>query len=187
MLCVVLYLGSSPVSAQTVVLVNGKATKVELNGANVTSVIGAADGYMTEYSNSRDDGFEHGALLTNGSQNPEKPEPAVSEPIVSSKVTIKAPIKSGNNLSFEKGSSTVSKEAVKSMRKKSLDIVAGLAKSILLETAYIPGDKKSQDISKARLEACKQILEKNGVGSNVIITNLRPSKQNSDKVSMTLR
>ena len=182
-----LILGHTLGEAQSVVLVNGEAKRVRISGSTIVSIDSSVAGYMAGFTNAQD-GFIHAPLRTEDS-------PAAdvvvatnrSEPIVTTKITSTSSIKSSQYILFEHEIAELNKLAKKGIRMRAVDIVAGIARTVLLEGIYNAESKEDKNLIVSRLDNCKSLLEKSGVGSNVIITNLRPGRETSDKISITLR
>jgi len=189
-LSLVLTLGLAQGKAQITVLVNGVPTQVEVNGSEVTAVKGELKGYMSGYANA-DDGFQHTDLRF-GDANQTKILAAAAEskpsaPIVTTSITVDAPIVSGDYINFNNSSAELTQKAKTYMLSKAADLIAGKGKSILLETTFKSESKLNKDLANDRLNTCKTFLEENGVQSNIIVINLSPSGKKSDKVSLILR
>lgn len=176
--------------AQSVVLINGEPHNVRLSGSEITQVTGKASAHMQGFEN-KDDGFQKVGIQprTPNQSVPDKAEVAAasSRKVITSTVSSKGKIKSGNKVLFKAGSSELPLPGKKELRKKAADIVTKIAKSVLIETSYIANDKESESLAKDRLAACKAYLEKNGVRSNVILTNTRREQNQSNDVSIILR
>jgi len=177
-------------SGQSVILINGEAHQVNLKGQEVTKVTGPVKGHMEGYS-SKQDNFQK-ASLNNTQPNQSIPDrgqvaAAASKKVVTTTVTSSDKIKTGNNLIFKPGSSELDNKAKRQLKLNAADIVTKISKSVLLETSYLRSDKESERLAKDRLEACKAFLEKNGVRSNVIISNSRRADAVANGVSIILR
>lgn len=177
-------------NSQDVILINGEARSVTLSGTEVISIKGDSAGYMEGYA-SKDDGFQH-VELQPGTPNqsvPDRAEVAAarSKKVVTTTVSSSDNIKSGNKIMFNEGSSDLSNAGKKDLKLKAADVVTKIAKSVLLETSFIRNDKESEALAKERLNVCKIYLEKNGVSSNVILSNSRRGDKQSNTVSIVLR
>lgn len=187
---VMLLAGAQAINGQDVILINGQAYNVTLSGTEVISVKGDSSGYMDGYA-SKEDGFQHVDL---GSRAPNQSKPdkaevaaAASRKVVTTTVSAPDKIKSGNKILFNNGSSDLSNEGKKDLKLKAADVVTKIAKSVLLETSYLRNDKESEALAKERLNVCKIYLEKNGVSSNVILSNSRRADSQANSVSVVLR
>lgn len=189
-LTVLLLAGAHSISSQDVILINGEAHEVSLSGTEVIAIKGDSSGYMDGYA-SKDDGFQH-ADLQPGTPNqsiPNRAEVAAarSKKVVTTTMASTDKIKSGNKIMFNAGSSDLSNAGKKDLKLKAADVVTKIAKSVLLETSFIRNDKESEALAKERLNVCKIYLEKNGVSSNVILSNSRRGDSKSNSVSVVLR
>jgi len=180
-------------SAQTVVLINGVPTKVVMEGTEIIEVQGEAAGYLSGFETTvtQGDSFQYAELRLNQASTPATAAaPLVQAPkekVISKSVSANSPIVSGNYFNFPVASAILSSQAIKDIKQYSSQVKSGKASSILLESFHLANDKKSIDLTRNRLDACKRYFEINGVSSSVIVTNLYPNDSQSDKVSVTIR
>ncbi len=178
------------IDAQTVVLVNGVPTTVEIVDQEIVKVKGNAAGYMNGFSN-EDDGFTHAKLSVekkNTSPDPiELAKAGSNQAIVTTSMAKSSPIVTGQKFYFEGLDSTLDKSVVKELKKKAADIAAGFASTIMLETTYIGTDPENKELMNTRLQLCKATLVRNGVDESKVTTILRPAAKASNEVSIILR
>lgn len=182
-------------SAQSVVLINGVPTKVQLDGSEVISVEGEASNYLSGFDTTGTQGdiFQYAELRIGNTVEPEvrTTAPVVAEApkekIITKSISTDSPIVSGNYFNFAESSAILSSAAIKDIKDYAQKIKAGTASSVLLESFHLANDKKSIDLTRNRLDACKRYFEINGVSSSLIVTNLYPNDRQSEKVSVTLR
>ena len=97
------------------------------------------------------------------------------------------PIKLANSLDFEAGSAILSNEAIADIQKFAHKAKSGGNKTIILQAYYKTGDTSSQELTINRLDACKQLLQINGVQSSLIFTTFSGSNSPGDSVSVTFQ
>ncbi len=179
-------------SAQSVILINGVPTKVQLDGSEIISVQGEVTNHLGGFDSSvPSDNFQYVPFRKEASQpvlaEAKTPLPPRKDKIITKSKANNSPILSGEYLKFGDDSAILSDPSIATIKSLSTNFKAQKAKSILLESFHAANDKKSIELTKNRLEACKNYFEVNGVPSNVIITNMYPNDKESPKVSITIR
>ena len=178
-------------SAQTVVLINGVPTKVELSGSEIVKVIGVADNYMAGFPNRQDDfkTVDQGDII-----------PTTTAPLASTgnqtttTTTTETPTTtsgstfvSGNYFKFERNSALLSQLSINEIKDYANKVTSGQASSVVLQSFYTSNNPRSEKLTKNRLDACKKYFELNGVSPSAITVESIPNDKQSDKVSVTLQ
>ena len=172
--------GLTYVSAQTVVLINGVPTKVELSGTEIVKVIGVDDNYMAGFDN-RQSQFKN--------VNQDAAVTSVNLPVedVIPSNTIKDSPISGNYFKFERNSALLSQLSINEIKDYASKVTSGQASKVTLQSFYESSSARSEQLTKNRLDACKKYLELNGVSASAITIESIPNDRQSDKVSITLQ
>ncbi|NNE26629.1 MAG: hypothetical protein HKN09_07280 [Saprospiraceae bacterium] len=177
LILVLLFAGST--QAQTVVLVNGNAKRVALKNGEIVSIDKDMPGYMAGYIKPKNDIF----TLVNPQLESSEELLAATEP-----TEVEArPIKLANSLEFESGSAILSNETIEAIKQYAEKAKSEPNKTIILQAYYKTGDTSSQDLTLNRLDACKQLLELNGVQSSLIFTTFSGSNAPGDYVDVTFQ
>jgi len=176
--------------SQSVILINGVPTKVQLEGTEIVAVKGEVKNYMSGFDSSTvSQSFQYAELRLN-QQGPAVAEGPVKQPkakVVTKTITSDSPIISGNYFKFGSESAILTAEAIREIETYATKLKSGVAATVLLESFHKADNKESMELTQNRLEACKKYFEVNGVSTDVIVTNMYPSSNQSDKVSITIR
>lgn len=191
------FLGLTVSSAQTVVLINGVPTKVELAGSEIVKVIGVENNYMAGFSNTQNDyqtvdpstGAVSSPIATTSTSSTITSATTTTSTVISQPVEspTAAPIVSGNYFKFDRNSALLSQLAINEIKDYATKVTSGQASNITLQSFYTTNNKRSEQLTKNRLEACKKYLELNGVSPTAITVESIPNDRQSDKVSITLQ
>lgn len=188
----VLSITTCVVMAQSVILINGVPTQVQLDGSDIISVNAEVNGHMSGFdtTSASDGGFQYAELRPESTapvavQAP--PPPPKREKVITKSIPKDSPIVSGDYLRFDADSALLSNSAIDEIKNLAGKLNKGKASSVLLESFHRANSKNSIQLTKNRLEACKKYFEVNGVPPNMIITNMYANDRESSKVSITLR
>ncbi len=201
-------------NSQTAIILNGTPTMVTLNGKDITKIHGEAIDFMNGFKQSPKGIFKFAPLGKNPAATSRIVNEGIAqtevEKVVAPEKTIivqnnavivketgnsqiktteisRTEIKSGTYILFESKSALLITTALKDLDGYADKIKAGEASSVVLESFYRRGDRKSEELVKNRMEACKQYLELKGVPINIIATNISQSMRETEKISVTLR
>ena len=177
LILVLLFAGST--QAQKVVLINGNAKKVTIKNGEITAIEKDMPGYMAGYLKPSKDIFTLMDLqLAADSALIAEAQPTEVNAL---------PVKLANSLEFESGSAILTSQTVATIKQYADKIKSGEQKTIILQSYYKTGDTSSQELTINRLEACKQLLEINGVQGSLIFTTFSGSNSPGDFVSVTFQ
>jgi len=170
------------IHSQSVILINGVPTQVQLVGDSILSIEGENEDYLSEYTSPADNrGYQYAEYVNDGIND------QIAEVDKESDVREDAKIVGLNYFNFDTKSRELSEEALEKIKGHADALLAGEFKTVLLESFHQKTSKNSIVLVRDRLEACKQAFEGFGVPSNVIITNLYSSNSQASKVAITLR
>ncbi len=168
---------SAITQAQYVVLVNGNATKVDLDGSDVVALHEELPRYMRGFEKAPYDGFMKTMPLSN-----------IEDIIVAEDsgdiIYENDPSLPPNALYFDPDLATLTKSTIAALKNYATMIKESNSKSVILKSWYKLGDINSQELISNRLEACKQYLEINGIQGSLIFTSFTASKNATDYVSI---
>ena len=193
--------------AQTIVILNGVPTKVQLEGDKIISVLEEMPNYLDNYQNSASEiqygnvnNAVEGALAstttpvnTTAATQPttvvtetsSKPKPAV-ETNTEPPMTDSAKSFTGNYFKFSGNSALLSELSINEIKDYAQKILNGEASSVTLESFYRANSTRSEQLVTNRLDACKKYFELSGVDPNLITINKVADKNQSNKVAVTL-
>lgn len=170
---------SASFSQEKVVLVNGNATKVELDGSTIIAIHEKVPGYMRGYIKPKSDIFKKTMPLSDReSYKGADAEIEIFEPL---------PIVAENALYFDQNMATLTDNTMTALKKHAETIKSGGVKTVSLKAWYKLGDESSQHLVANRLDACKRFLELNGVQSNLIFTSFTAAKDISEYVEISFQ
>ena len=187
--------GLTFVSAQTVVLINGVPTKVQLSGTEIVKVIGVEDNYMAGFQTKVDDfktvDQDVTALATTSAPAPTNTTTQTTNTTSTTTTTTSTasntPLVAGNYFKFERNSALLSQLSINEIKDYAIKVTTGQASSVTLQSFYSSNDPRSEKLTKNRLDACKKYFELNGVSPSAISVESIPNDRQSDKVSITLQ
>jgi len=194
-------------SAQTVVLINGVPTKVTLDGTKIVSVIGPAENHLKNFTSatseisyaSADIDKINGAGVSDETTSSPTASVSTGTPDTGTVTTTTAttatttPTESkpaalaGNYFKFERNSALLSELSINEIKDYADKITNGSASSVTLQAYYRANSKRSEQLIKNRLDACKKYFELNGVSTSAIKIEKLPEEQQSDKVSVLVQ
>ncbi len=187
--------GLAGLSAQTVVLINGVPTKVELNGSEIVKVLGVENNYLAGYATAQNDyqtvDPTTRATIATASDNTDLNQTSTTtanasttEPQGSNNASTAF---SGNYFKFERNSALLSQLSINEIKDYAKKVTTGQASSVTLQSFYRTNSQRSEQLVKNRLDACKKYFELNGVSASAITTESIPNDRQSNKVSITLQ
>jgi len=169
------------------VLINGVATKVNVSNTQLVAIYDSLNSYMDGYEAAPSDPFK-------------KVRPRLQSEIAAAPVASASPETSNvkyvdvdkemnfdNGLFFEPNSAVLTKKAENAVKKYVNTLKSGKAKTVLLKSWHLSDNKASKELVKDRLEACKKVFISNGIGTNVILTSLTASNEESKFVTIVLK
>ena len=155
------------VSAQSMALVNGVATKVQVAGNDLAAIYDDVPSYM--------DGFEAdtgGVFQKVTPRIGPQPEALVSSDIVRTNPSPEIKVNSDYMFNFEGSSVKLTESNKKVISEFASKIKSGAAESIQLSCSHKSNDLSGKNTSQARVDAVKAYLQTLGVSPNVILTTL---------------
>ncbi|MBT8229681.1 MAG: hypothetical protein KJO50_05430 [Bacteroidia bacterium] len=164
---------------EKVILVNGNATKVELEGSKIVAIRGQLPNYMRGYIKPKSDIFKKTMPLSEREayQGAES-EIETFEPL---------PLVAENALYFNENMATLTDNTMTALKRYAQTVKSGEARTVSLKAWYTLGDTSSQRLVANRLDACKSFLEVNGVPSNLIFTSFTAAGELSEYVEITFQ
>ena len=175
-----IYIGVS--NAQKTVLVNGEATKVTVSNQDVTSIDGKVDGHMSGYTQPTSDIYKKvnpriGVTNTPSTRTVSAPVSSKTEPLLSNTKSV----------SFAEDKYEITTNAKAYLDTVAKSIKSGDVRTILLKTWYLSGDSDNISLTRRRLDSCKRYLEKQGVGSNLILTSMVAKKETTSEIAILMK
>ena len=167
-------------------LVNGVATKINVADAEIVSIYDSVPGYMDGYEAAISDPFT-------------KVKPRLQSeiaPAVVSTTTNAANVRYvdvdkemnfDNSLFFTPSSAQLTTKGKAAVKNYADTMKSGGAKTVLLKSWHLKGNKISKQLVKARLDACKASFIAQGIGTNVILTSLTAAEEESKFVTIVLK
>ena len=161
--------------SQKVVLVNGEAAAVELEGSQVTAINRQLPNYMRGFIKPGSDIFLKAPLFPG------------EEAAVAEDTGVEKPVLLANAVFFENNSAILSNKTIESLKKYAQTAQKNGPKTIILKSWYEVGNENSQELVNNRLEACKEFLEINGVQGSLIFTSFTGADEETDYVTVTFQ
>ena len=168
------------ISAQTMALVNGVATKVKYQDGELLEIYDTYPNYMNGFELPSEDNFTKvpPRLL-------QLEQPVAEEALAEADIMKKTEeYKVNNALFYDESSNTLDAESVIRVAGYANNYKSKTTKSFLLKGWYNNTDDESQKRIKQRLDEGKKALEKQGVPSNLILTSLIGASKESRFVTV---
>jgi len=169
------------------VLINGVPTQITQEQTEITQVhnqLGTS--YMAGFEAAPNDPFQKvRPKLLSELITPQQAIAATSKPIVRTEVNKE--LNFDNSLFFKSGTAELTVKAEEAIKSYAEQLKTGKAKSVLLKSWHLANNKISEQLVKSRLEACKAIFVKQGIGTNVILTSLTAAAEESKFVTIQLQ
>ena len=203
LLVAVIACSSNFAHTQTVVILNGVPTKVQLEGDKIVSILEEVPNYLGNGYENKSTEIKYGAkgniiegtvastptaaaTLTTTSSVTKTTTTTTTTTTATTQTQSTSPI-IGNYFKFSGNSALLSELSISAIKDYAKKIASGEASSVTLESFYQTDNARSEQLISNRLDACKKYFELSGVSSSQIKTNKIADTNQSNKVSVTLK
>ena len=166
--------------SQKVVLINGNAAQVELNGSEVVSISKIMPDYMIGYKKAPADAFKK----NNPIAEPENVYVAEDTGQAIPGITTDSAL---NEMTFAANKATLTDSTMEALKRYARKILEEKSSSVSLKSWHKLDDPVSQQLASNRLDACKRFLEINGVQGSLIFTSFTATHNPVDYVTISLQ
>ena len=185
---------------QSVVILNGVPTRVQLDGDKIVSILEEVPNYLSSEYERKNTEIKHGdpanvvkdaktsqpaeAIAVNATTKAKSTETTET---VETKTTISSEPLVSKKFKFSGNSALLSELSISEIKNYAKKVISGEASSVTLESFFQTGNRRSEQLINNRLDACKKYFELSGVDSSKIMTNKIADNNQSNEVSVTLK
>ncbi|NNE16393.1 MAG: hypothetical protein HKN51_15540 [Saprospiraceae bacterium] len=175
--------------AQIKALVNEVATKVDHTNGQITAVHETYPNYMDGFEKAPNDIFHKVPPRIQPDKEMRSQVNVIDKWILDSSLASNDRNKQirRNAIFFNSDSSQIQSNSVRRVQNFARKIISGQMKSVVLKSWFKVDDLESRDLVQERLEACKLAMVENGVPSNLILTSILSSDQESRFVTVMVQ